>query len=145
MGDLGGGSPVLEPASKETRNLPSSFDLLAPESKSPVLLFFGTLSISSASSGLSSFETTCRMAKSAKEEKELVKEPNKTCKAEREKGAASSRLMRCFILPISLERRTIIMQFQLCHASKMISASPLAQMVSERCIYTASITLAREM
>ena len=88
MGDLGGGSPTLEPASKETRSLPSSFDLLAPESKSPVLLFFGTLSISSACSGLSSCETTCLMAKSAKEEKESVKEPIYfyALQAERERG-----------------------------------------------------------
>lgn len=77
IGDLGGGSPRADPASKETRSFPFSAGLLAPESRSPVLLFFGSLSISNASSFLSSCETTCRMTESAIDDKELVNEPNK--------------------------------------------------------------------
>lgn len=71
MGDLTGGSTMAEPASKETRSFPFSVGLLA-ESRSPVLLFFGSLSISNASSFLSSCETTCRMTESARNNQGLV-------------------------------------------------------------------------
>ena len=60
---------MVHPASKETRNFPSSVGLLVVESRSPVLLFLGSLSISKASSDLSSLETTCRMPESARENK----------------------------------------------------------------------------
>ena len=71
IGDLIVGSPMVDPASKETRSLPSSADRLAPapESRSPVLLFFGSLSESKVSSDLSSFETTCLMPESAVKDK----------------------------------------------------------------------------
>ena len=78
MGDLAVGSPVADPASKETRSFPFPAVLFAPESRSPVLLFFGSLSISKASSDLSSCETTCRIPESAGKDERLVKEPNKT-------------------------------------------------------------------
>ena len=93
MGDFGVGSPIGDPASKETRSFPSSVGLLAPKSRSPVLLFFGSLSMSSASSVLSSCETTCRMPESAKKDKALVNAPNKGCKPlqQREKTGASAR------------------------------------------------------
>ena len=60
---------MAHPASKETRSFPSSAGLLTPESRSPVLLFLGSLSISKASSDLSSLETTCRRPESAREDK----------------------------------------------------------------------------
>ena len=77
MGDLAVGSPIADPASKETRSLPSSAGFLAPESRSPVLLFFGSLNISRVSSDLSSFETTCRMPESAGKDNGSVDEGNK--------------------------------------------------------------------
>ena len=68
MGDFAGGSPMADPASKETRSFPSS-GLLTPESRSPVLLFLGSLSIFKPSSDLSSLEATCRKFESAREDK----------------------------------------------------------------------------
>lgn len=76
MGDLAVGSPMADPASKETRSFPSSVGLLAPVSRSPVLLFFGSFSTSSACSVLSSCETTCRMPESARKDKALVNRTN---------------------------------------------------------------------
>lgn len=49
IGDLTVGSPTADPASKETRSFPSSVRFLPLESRSPVLLFFGSLSVSSTS------------------------------------------------------------------------------------------------
>lgn len=93
IGDLTVGSPIVDPASKETRNLPSPVDLLAPESRSPVLLFFGSLKISSASSFFSSCEATCRMPKSAHKRQALANELNKECKLveQTEKAAESAK------------------------------------------------------
>ena len=72
MGDLAGGSPKADPASKETRSFPSSVRLRPPERRSPVLLFLGSLSIAKASSDLSSLETTCRIPESTREDKRSV-------------------------------------------------------------------------
>lgn len=69
MGVLIVGSPMADPASKETRGFPSSVRLFVPKSRSPVLRFFGSLSTSKVSSDLSSCETTCRIPESAREEK----------------------------------------------------------------------------
>lgn len=81
MGDLAIGSPVADPASKETRSFPSSARLLAPKSRSPVLLFFGSVSVSNAPCVLSSFETTCRiMPGSTREDQALVDEQNTGCR-----------------------------------------------------------------
>lgn len=99
IGDLAVGSPIVGPASKETRNLPSPVDLLVPESRSPVLLFFGSLRISCAFSFFSSCEATCRMAKSAHKHQDLADRSNKECKLvkQTEKAAESAKLLLVLI------------------------------------------------
>lgn len=58
MGDLSAGS-WADPASKEIRSFPSSAVLLLLASKSPVLLFFGILSMPGSASDFSSSKTIC--------------------------------------------------------------------------------------
>ena len=99
IGDLAVGSPIVDAASKETRNLPSSIDLLVPESRSPVLLFFGSLKISSASFFFSSCEATCRMPESAHKGQASVNELKKKCKlVEQTEKAARSAKSLLFLL-----------------------------------------------
>ena len=100
MGDLGAGSPMAGPASKETRSFPSPLGLLAPESRSPVLLFFGSLSISNDSSGLSSCDTTCLMPESARKEKALVNQASKGYKIVKQTWEIAESAMS-LLIPIS--------------------------------------------
>ena len=128
-GDLTAGSPMADPASKETRSLPSSAVRLAPESKSPVLLFFGNLSMSKVSSDLSSFETTCRMPDPAVNDRDQSR-------IRLVLGKFQGRSAGSLLFPVErngVDRRTIRVKFQLGHASLDRDATPLAQMVSERC------------
>ena len=126
MGDLAVGSPMADPASKETRSFPSSAGLLAPESRSPVLLFFGSLNTSRVSSDLSSFETTCRMPESACKDKGLVDEENNGDEFinPMEKVARSAGSMLFPVQHGQTDRRTINVQVQLGHASEMECAFP---------------------
>ena len=98
------GSPIVDAASNETRNLPSPVDLLVPESRSPVLLFFGSLRISSASFFFSSCEVTCRRPESAHRGQASVNELNKKCKLiEQTEKAELDLPSRCLFLLASVK------------------------------------------
>lgn len=123
IGDLAGGSPMADPASKETRSFPSSARLLAPESKSPVLLFFGSFSISNASSVLSSCETTCRMPESTRKDKALVDKSDRSCKKPQQKEKRANLPGHCSLsssswtlrdIPSTCKSSSVILQRQLC-------------------------------
>ena len=140
MGDLAGGSAMTDPASKETRSFPSSAGLLTPESRSPVLLFLGSLSVSKASSDLSSLETTCRMAESTRGDKgqstygkdmvEFLRRIEK--KAELPDDCSSpSGTCKLTDIPSTCKSSSDMLQ-------KVNVWAPLAQMVNERCLHRAS-------
>ena len=59
--------PVVEFVSKETRNFPSSIDVLVFARRSPVLRFFGSLRTSGSGPNLSSCETLCLRVVSVEE------------------------------------------------------------------------------